>query len=94
VLLPLRVRDRDETLHEDVRAAAIPKSLVGNFLPQEEFHRQRILFPVIEPRIQKDESQGTGKPVRTSHNRFPFDSSFISSFGAQYCFHPSNLVEI
>jgi hypothetical protein len=36
VLLPLRVRDRHETLHEDVRVAAIPKSLVGNLLPQEE----------------------------------------------------------
>jgi hypothetical protein len=33
VLLPLRIRDRHETLHEDVRAAAISKSLVGNLLP-------------------------------------------------------------
>ncbi len=36
LLLPLRLRGRDETLHEDVRAPEIPRSLVGNLLPQEE----------------------------------------------------------
>jgi len=36
VLLPLRLRVWHETLHEDVRTAAIPKPLVGHLLPQEE----------------------------------------------------------
>jgi hypothetical protein len=40
VLLPLRVRDRHETLHEDVRAAAIQGSLVGNLMPEEEPDRK------------------------------------------------------
>jgi hypothetical protein len=63
VLLPLRVRDWHETLHEDVRAAAIPKSLVGNLLPQEELDREWTGFPGFELGIKKDESQGTSSPV-------------------------------
>ena len=37
VLLPLLVRKRRETLHKNVRAAAISKPLVGSHLPQESF---------------------------------------------------------
>ena len=36
LLLPLRIRIRDEALHEDVRTAPISKALVGHFLRQEE----------------------------------------------------------
>jgi hypothetical protein len=40
LLLPLRLRDRHETLHEDVRTAEISKPFVGNLLPQEELDRE------------------------------------------------------
>jgi hypothetical protein len=50
-------------LHQDVRAAAIPKSLVGNLLPQEELERKSIGFPRFEPGIQEDQSQGTSSSV-------------------------------
>jgi hypothetical protein len=60
VLLRLRVRDWHEALHEDVRAASIQKSLVGNLLPQEELDRKSIVIPGFKPGIKEDESQGTG----------------------------------
>jgi hypothetical protein len=40
MLLPLRLRDRREALHKDVRAAEIPGSLVGHFLPQEKLNHE------------------------------------------------------
>jgi len=46
-------------LHEDVRAAAIRKTLVGHLLPQEKFDRKGIYFPGLELGIEKDESQRT-----------------------------------
>jgi len=67
-------------LHKDVRAAAIPKSLVGNLLPQEEFDRQRVIFPVFEPGVQEDESQGTGKAISISQ---PYAVLIFPSF--LYC---------
>jgi hypothetical protein len=44
-------------LHEDVRAAAIPGSLVGHLLPQEKFDCKGIFFPGFKLGIEEDESQ-------------------------------------
>ena len=37
LLLPLRPWSRGQAVHEDVRAAAIRESLVGDLLPQKEY---------------------------------------------------------
>jgi hypothetical protein len=63
LLLPLRVRNRRETLHQDVRVAAIPKSLVGHFLPQEELDGKWAGYSCYQPRLQEDKSQGRGSSV-------------------------------
>jgi hypothetical protein len=64
LLLPLRARKRHEALHEDVRPSAIRKALVGELLPQENRRRKAIGGSRLEFRLEEDESQRTGKPVR------------------------------
>jgi hypothetical protein len=65
MLLPLLVRNGRETLHEDVRIAAISESLVGRFLPQENFLRYAVRLPGNKSRFKKNESQGTGALIKS-----------------------------
>ena len=73
MLLPLRVRDRRETLHEDVRPAPVPEPLVGRLVPQEELDSKRIVLPNFKPGIQKDEPRRRGSPL-VSLSSLPMNS--------------------
>jgi len=56
VLLPLCLRVRQKTLHEDVRAAAIRKSLVGHFLSQEKLNFKRIVLSCVQSGVKENKS--------------------------------------
>jgi hypothetical protein len=63
VLLPLQLRERFPALHEDVRTAAIPESLVGGLVPQEKSHGKQIVIAVADSRIEEDEPHRTGSAM-------------------------------
>jgi hypothetical protein len=67
-------------LHQDVRVAAIPESLVGYFLSKEEFNRQWADRSGCKPRIQEDQSQGTSSAVGQSAT----DTAALNPHSSQY----------
>ena len=73
LLLPLREGKWREALHENVRTAAIPESVVGSNVPQENFGRNSIIVSRTAGGLTEDKPERAGADVRVSPQSNPND---------------------
>lgn len=75
LLLPLRIRNGGQALHDDVRTATVREPLVGQLLPQEEPPSDASRAAGSELRLTKDELHRRGAPLNHPSQGWPHQAT-------------------